>query len=86
MATRFYRDERHQPACWQRLSRSDTCVLLLEAGGKDNPWIHIPLGYVRTFLQPASNWMFGSEPEANLNNRVMYQPRGKVVAQVRSTA
>ena len=25
-------------------------VLLLEAGGKDsNPWIHIPLGYAKTF-------------------------------------
>jgi choline dehydrogenase len=55
-------------------------VLLLEAGGKDtNPWIHIPLGYARTFCNPAVNWMFDSEPEPNLNNRVMYQPRGKVL-------
>ena len=55
-------------------------VLLLEAGGKDsNPWIHIPLGYARTFCNPRVNWMFDSEPEANLNNRVMYQPRGKVL-------
>jgi choline dehydrogenase len=55
-------------------------VLLLEAGGKDsNPWIHIPLGYVKTFVNPKVNWMFDSEPEPNLNNRVMYQPRGKVL-------
>ena len=55
-------------------------VLLLEAGGKDsNPWIHIPLGYAKTFVNPRVNWMFDSEPEANLNNRVMYQPRGKVL-------
>jgi len=55
-------------------------VLLLEAGGKDsNPWIHIPLGYAKTFVDPRVNWMFDSEPEANLNNRVMYQPRGKVL-------
>ena len=55
-------------------------VLLLEAGGKDsNPWIHIPLGYAKTFVNPTVNWMFDSEPEPNLNNRVMYQPRGKVL-------
>lgn len=55
-------------------------VLLLEAGGKDNyPWIHVPLGYARTFCNPRVNWMFDSEPEANLNDRVMYQPRGKVL-------
>src|ERR1700733_3683908 len=55
-------------------------VLLLEAGGKDsNPWIHIPLGYVKTFVNPKVNWMFDSEPEPNLNDRVMYQPRGKVL-------
>src|SRR6202030_3632933 len=55
-------------------------VLLLEAGGKDsNPWIHIPLGYARTFCNPSVNWLFDSEPEASLNNRVMYQPRGRVL-------
>jgi choline dehydrogenase len=55
-------------------------VLLLEAGGKDsNPWIHVPLGYARTFCNPRVNWMFDSEPEPNLNDRVMYQPRGKVL-------
>ena len=55
-------------------------VLLLEAGGKDsNPWIHVPLGYAKTFVNPTVNWMFDSEPEPNLNNRVMYQPRGKVL-------
>jgi len=55
-------------------------VLLLEAGGRDlNPWIHIPLGYTRTYTDPRVNWMFESEPEAELNNRTMYQPRGKVL-------
>jgi choline dehydrogenase len=55
-------------------------VLLLEAGPPDrNPWIHIPLGYARTFIDPRVNWMFDSEPEPNLNNRTMYQPRGKVL-------
>jgi choline dehydrogenase-like flavoprotein len=55
-------------------------VLLLEAGGKDtNPWIHVPLGYAKVFTDPRVNWMFDSEPEAQLNGRVLYQPRGKVL-------
>ena len=64
-----------------RLSESGRYrVLLLEAGGKDsNPWIHIPLGYAKTFCDPRVNWMFDTEPEPNLNNRMMYQPRGKVL-------
>src|SRR5437763_13432381 len=54
--------------------------LLLEAGGRDsNPWIHIPLGYTKTFTNPRVNWMFESEPEKQLNNRTLYQPRGKVL-------
>ncbi|HEX3953826.1 MAG TPA: GMC family oxidoreductase N-terminal domain-containing protein [Stellaceae bacterium] len=55
-------------------------VLLLEAGGQDrNPWIHVPLGYTKTFTDPRVNWMFESEPEPQLNNRTLYQPRGKVL-------
>jgi choline dehydrogenase-like flavoprotein len=55
-------------------------VLLLEAGGPDsNPWIHIPLGYTRTYTDPRVNWMFESEPEKELNGRTLYQPRGKVL-------
>jgi choline dehydrogenase len=64
-----------------RLSESGRYrVLLLEAGGPDrNPWIHIPLGYTRTYTDPRVNWMFESEPEAQLNGRTLYQPRGKVL-------
>jgi choline dehydrogenase len=55
-------------------------VLLLEAGPRDtNPWIHIPLGYTKIFTDPKVNWMFESEPEPTLNNRTLYQPRGKVL-------
>ena len=55
-------------------------VLLLEAGPKDTyPWIHVPLGYHKTYTNPKVNWMFDSEPEPELNNRIMYQPRGKVL-------
>ncbi len=64
-----------------RLSESGRWrVLLLEAGGRDsNPWIHIPLGYTKTFTNPQVNWMFETEPEKELNNRTLYQPRGKVL-------
>ena len=55
-------------------------VLLLEAGGKDtNPWIHIPVGYVKTMVNPKLNWMFDSEPEARTHNRPIPIPRGKVL-------
>lgn len=64
-----------------RLSESGRYrVLLLEAGGKDsNPWIHIPAGYAKTYLDPRVNWLSQSEPEPNLKNRVMFQPRGRVL-------
>ena len=64
-----------------RLSESGRYrVLLLEAGGRDSyPGIHIPLGYTKTFANPRYNWMFESEPEKELNNRTLYQPRGKVL-------
>lgn len=55
-------------------------VLLLEAGGKDtNPWIHIPVGYVKTMVNPNLNWMFDSEPEPLTGNRAIPIPRGKVL-------
>ena len=55
-------------------------VLLLEAGGRDrNLWIHIPLGYAKLFNNPKVNWLYSSEPEPDLNNRKIIQPRGKVL-------
>ena len=55
-------------------------VLLLEAGGRDrNLWIHIPLGYAKLFNNPMVNWLYTSEPEPDLNNRKIIQPRGKVL-------
>jgi choline dehydrogenase len=55
-------------------------VLLLEAGGNDrNIWIHIPLGYGKLFSNAKVNWLYASEPEADLNNRAIIQPRGKVL-------
>ena len=64
-----------------RLSESGRYrVLLLEAGGRDtNPWIHIPMGFYKVFANPRVNWMYESEPEAKLDGRTLYQPRGKVL-------
>jgi choline dehydrogenase len=55
-------------------------VLLLEAGGRDNHmWIHIPLGFAKLFNNAQVNWLYKSEPEPELNNRQVIQPRGKVL-------
>ena len=55
-------------------------VLLLEAGGHDrHMWIHIPLGYGKLFDDAKVNWRYKTEPEPELNNRQIIQPRGKVL-------
>ena len=54
-------------------------VLLLEAGGHDRHfWIHVPLGFGKLFDNAKVNWLYKSEPEPELNNRSIIQPRGKV--------
>ncbi len=55
-------------------------VLLLEAGGHDRHiWIHIPLGYGKLLADAKVNWLYATEPEPELNNRRIIQPRGKVL-------
>jgi choline dehydrogenase len=55
-------------------------VLLLEAGGHDRHfWIHVPLGFAKLFDNATVNWRYKSEPEPELNNRQIIQPRGKVL-------
>jgi len=55
-------------------------VCLLEAGGEGrNPWIHIPVGYVKTMTNPALNWLFETKPHENTENRTIPVPRGKVL-------
>ena len=57
-----------------------TRVVLLEAGGRDsNPWIHIPLGFGKTFADARVNWKFQTDPDPGANNRSIYWPRGKVL-------
>ncbi|MEW2914813.1 GMC family oxidoreductase N-terminal domain-containing protein [Leisingera sp. JC11] len=65
----------------ERLSTSGRHkVLVLEAGGRGrSPWISLPLGYGKTFFDPAVNWKYQTEPEEALAGRSGYWPRGKVV-------
>jgi choline dehydrogenase len=55
-------------------------VLLLEAGGLDNsPWIHIPMGFGKTFGNAALTWQYSTEPVPGLNGRAVYTPSGRVL-------
>jgi choline dehydrogenase len=55
-------------------------VLLLEAGGSDDRFfVRMPIGYGKCFHDPRVNWMYRSEPEAALNDRSGYWPRGKLL-------
>jgi choline dehydrogenase len=55
-------------------------ILLLEAGPRDlSPWLHMPIGYGKSYYNPRVNWMYRTQPEPGLDGREIYQPRGKVV-------
>src|SRR5271167_4338583 len=57
-----------------------TRVVLLEAGGEDNNrWIHIPLGFGKTFADPSVNWCYETEPDPGAADRRVFWPRGKVL-------
>ncbi len=64
-----------------RLSENPECtVLLVEAGSKDwHPFIHMPAGLAKLVNVKSLNWNYNTEPEAQLNNRKLYWPRGKVL-------
>ena len=64
-----------------RLSESGRhSVLLLEAGGSDRSfWLRVPIGYGKSFFNPAVNWMYSTEPDPGLAGRRGYWPRGKVL-------
>lgn len=64
-----------------RLSESgEHQVLLLEAGPPDrNIWIHIPMGYGKTMVNPELNWRLETEPEPNMAGRKLYWPRGRTL-------
>ncbi|MFZ2872120.1 GMC family oxidoreductase [Zavarzinia sp.] len=55
-------------------------VALLEAGGKDwNPFIHMPTGMKVLVGGKSVNWHFETEPQAHLDGRRLFWPRGKVL-------
>ena len=57
-----------------------TSVLVLEAGEHDRRlWINMPIGYGKSFYDQRVNWKFEAQPDAGLNNRRIYVPRGRVV-------
>ena len=65
----------------ERLTRDGrTRVLLIEAGGSDRRfWIKVPVGYGVNFANPRLNWGYHTEPDAALNGRRVYWPRGRVI-------
>ncbi len=55
-------------------------VLMLEAGSEPtSPWIKMPLAMGKLFTHPKLNWGLYTAPEAKLNNRTIFWPRGKVL-------
>jgi choline dehydrogenase len=58
----------------------DAKVLLLEAGPRDrHPFIHMPAGLAKLANNKRLNWDYSTAPEPNLDNRVLWWPRGKVL-------
>ncbi|WP_090193754.1 GMC family oxidoreductase [Pseudomonas pohangensis] len=64
-----------------RLSEdSSTQVCLIEAGGPDKSLlIHAPVGTVVMMRSSINNWAYETIPQAGLNGRKGYQPRGKTL-------
>src|SRR5258708_4742647 len=55
-----------------------TSVALLEAGGKDDNWVVTSPGAMILMIGgKVNNWAFDTVPQAGLNGRIGYQPRGK---------
>lgn len=68
-----------------RLSEDpDVTVVLIEAGasrgGLTDYWkIEMPAAFDSVWRNEKYNWMFQGEPEPTMNNRRIFQPRGKVL-------
>lgn len=55
-------------------------VLLLEVGAPSaSLFVHMPAGIRVLHTSPKYNWQFWTEPQAHLNNRKIYIPRGRVM-------
>ncbi|MDN4504350.1 GMC family oxidoreductase N-terminal domain-containing protein [Alteromonadaceae bacterium BrNp21-10] len=67
LANRLSTDSRHS-------------ICLIEAGGIDrNPLYHIPFGLAALPHLKNSHWAYFTTPQAQLNQRQLYWPRGKVL-------
>ena len=55
-------------------------MLVLEAGRRDwHPFIHMPAGLAKLVNNKRINWDYNTEPEAALDDRRLWWPRGKVL-------
>ncbi|TIX94486.1 MAG: choline dehydrogenase, partial [Mesorhizobium sp.] len=65
----------------ERLSASGRfSVLVLEAGGTDRRfYVQMPLGYGKTFFDPAVNWNYKTEPDPGLAGNRDHWPRGRLL-------
>lgn len=60
--------------------KPDINVLLLEAGPSANRfWVNTPAGMAKLYFNEKLNWNFHTTPMANLRDRQMYWPRGKLL-------
>jgi choline dehydrogenase len=64
-----------------RLSESGRAsVLVLEAGGPDtHPWIHVPIGFGKTFFDERVNWCYTTETGPGIDGRRIFMPCGRVL-------
>ncbi|TFK80961.1 GMC oxidoreductase [Polyporus arcularius HHB13444] len=65
-----------------RLSEDpDTTVAVIEAGPHhvDEPLVDTPEFFSKALGNPAFDWRFVTTPQANLNNAILPQPRGKML-------
>jgi len=61
---------------------SNNKICVLEAGPRDQWWnwkIHMPAALMYNLCDDKYNWYYNTEPQAYMNNRVMYWPRGRVL-------
>lgn len=59
---------------------ADVSVALLEAGPPDwSPLIHIPSGIIALMWSRLVNWYYWTAPQAHMNGRRLYWPRGKTL-------
>jgi choline dehydrogenase len=55
-------------------------VLVLEAGPSDRTWkIHMPAALTYNLCDDKYNWAYETEPQAHMDGRRMYWPRGRVL-------